>query len=93
MTNRQIVEAQKLLRKLEGEPVKVYNEHGECFWQVTYSNDSYNSLINIVEGVAKTPIKEYSSYPTAPTRPLTASVYPPTASAYSSVDYHREKID
>lgn len=86
MTSKQIIEAQKLLRKLEGEPIKVYNEQGTTFWQVTYSNEAYNSLINIVEAVAKTPIKEYTVYPQP-----TYSNYVQTNS--SPVEYHREKID
>lgn len=86
MTNKQIVEAQKLLRKLDGEPVKVYNEQGTTFWQVTYTNESYNSLLSIIESVANTPIKEYNSYPQ------------PTYSNYAqlisdSTEYHREKVD
>ena len=86
MINKQIIEAQKLLRKLEGEPVKVYNEQGTTFWQVTYSNESYNSLLNIVEAVAKTPIKEYTAYPQQ-----TYSTYAqPNA---TPIDYHREKVD
>ena len=85
MTNKQIIEAQKLLRKLEGEPVKVYNEQGTTFWQVTYENDTYCSLINILESVANTPIKEYSSYPQPTYTPYSQHVFTP--------DYHREKID
>ena len=83
MTNKQIVEAQKLLRKLDGTPVKVYNEQGNVFWQVTYDNDTYSSLINVLEAVAKTPIKEYTT--------STNSLY----SLYQqpSKDYHREKIE
>ena len=86
MTNKQIVEAQRLLRKLEGEPVKVYNEQGITFWQVTYSNDTYNSLMNIVEAVAKTPIKEYNSYPQS-------SYVSYTQTNLNLPEYHREKVD
>ena len=86
MTNKQIVEAQKLLRKLDGETVKVFNEQGTTFWQVTYTNESYNSLLSIIESVANAPIKEYNSYPQ------------PTYSNYAqsiadSTEYHREKVD
>lgn len=87
MTNKQITDAQKLLRKLEGEPVKVFNEQGTVFWQVTYSNESYNSLMNIIESVAKTPIKEYASYPQP-----TYSNYP-QINTVPTAEYHREKID
>ena len=87
MTNKQIIEAQKLLRKLEGEPVKVFNEQGITFWQVTYSNESYNSLMSIVESVAKTPIKEYANYPQP-----TYTCYAQT-NTVPTAEYHREKID
>ena len=84
MTNKQIVEAQKLLRILDGTPVKVYNEHGDVFWQVTYSNDAYSALVNVVETVARTPIKEYSS--------SISSLYSQTTNSVTTPDYHRDKI-
>ena len=86
MTNKQIVEAQKLLRKLDGTPVKVYNEQGDVYWQVTYDNSTYSSLINIIETVSKLPIKEYATYP-QPTYPSYAQP------ASNPIEYHREKIE
>lgn len=86
MTNKQIVEAQKLLRKLDGTPVKVYNEQGNVFWQVTYDNDTYSSLINVLEAVAKLPIKEYTVYP----QPAYSSYTQPDS---TPTEYHREKIE
>lgn len=56
MTQRQIVEAQKLLRKLESTPVKVFGESGLTYWQVTYDNDTYNALLGIISDIAKTPL-------------------------------------
>jgi hypothetical protein len=84
MTNKQIVEAQKLLRRLDGTPVKVYNEQGEVYWQITYDNATYNSLVNIIEAVAKTPIREY----TTNTNSLPNLYY-----QQPTTDYHREKIE
>lgn len=82
MTNKQIMSAQKVLRKLEGTPVKFYREDGEAFWQVTYDNATYINLLDIVSSVANTPIKEQYVY-SQPVRDV----------AYESVvDYHRDKI-
>jgi len=53
------------------------------YWQVTYDNSTYSSLINIIETVAKLPIKEYPQ--------LTYSSYAQPAS--NPVEYHREKIE
>lgn len=82
MTNKQIVEAQKLLRLFEKTPVKVYNNHGDVYWQVVYDNETYNSLMNVVESVAKMPIRDYYS-----------NIIPEDESAYTQpVAYHRDKI-
>lgn len=56
MTQKQIVDAQKLLRKLESTPVKFYNESGIPYWQVTYDNDTYNALLGIISDIARTPL-------------------------------------
>lgn len=80
MTNKQIMDAQKVLRRLEGTPVKIQNDKGMVYWQVTYDNDTYSNLLNVVTAVANTPIKEVY---TQPIRDITYE---------SVVDYHRDKI-
>lgn len=87
MTNKQIVDAQKVLRRLEGTPVKVQNDSGQVFWQVTYDNETYNNLLNVVTAVASTPIKE--SYTTTYVNP---NNLPPEATVISAMDYHRDRI-
>lgn len=81
MTNRQIVEAQRILKRLEGTPVRIDKEHGETFWQVTYDDDTYNKLLSLVEAVAKTPMKEVNYDMSPDGNPI-----------ISSTPYHREKI-
>ena len=56
MTQKQIVDAQRLLRKLESTPVKVSGVGGKVYWQVTYDNETYKSLLGILSDIAKTPI-------------------------------------
>lgn len=87
MTNKQIIDAQKILRKLEGTPTKFYREDGEAFWQVTYDNETYNNLLNVVTAVANTPIKE--SYTATY---VNQNNLPPEVPVISVMDYHREKI-
>lgn len=82
MTNKQIMDAQKILRKLDSTPVRISNSSGQVFWQVTYDNDTYNDLMNLIVAVSRTPIKE--AY-------IKESFVRDTA--YESVvDYHRDKI-
>jgi len=83
INGKHIISAQKLLRKLESEPVKVINEQGIVSWQVTYSNSSYVELLKIVEAVANTPMGDYdnSSY-----------TQPEVKQFISTTDYHRDKI-
>lgn len=87
MTNKQIVDAQKILRRLEGTPVRLQNDSGQLFWQVTYDDRTYNDLLGLVVAVAQTPLKE--SYTTTYVNP---NNLPPEASVISVMDYHREKI-
>ena len=77
MTNKQIVSAQRVLRRLEGTPLKVFREDGQVCWQVTYDNETYNALLDIVATVANTSIQDNYSKPT---------IYEPI------MDYHRDKI-
>ena len=78
MTNKQILNAQKVLRKLESTPVKVYRGDGTVCWQVTYDNETYRDLLNVVTTVANIPVKEPTFV---------------RDTAYESVvDYHRDKI-
>lgn len=56
MTQKQIVDAQRLLRKLESTPVKFYGESGIQYWQVTYDNETYNALLGIISDIARTPL-------------------------------------
>ena len=86
MTNKQIVEAQKLLRKLESTPVRVQNEQGMMFWQVTYDDSTYRMLLKILTDVASIPIKEYDYTP----RYVSNTVQPSTESVTT---YHRDKIE
>ena len=58
MTNQHIIDAQRVLKRLESTPVKVEREHGETVWQVTYDDDTYNKLLNVITEVAKTPLRE-----------------------------------
>ena len=76
------MDAQKILRRLDSTPVRVQNSSGQVFWQVTYDNNTYNDLLNVVTAVAKTPIREYSQ----PVQPIRETVYE------SVIDYHRDKI-
>ena len=78
MTNKQIVDAQRVLRQLEGTPVRVTNDNGQIFWQVTYDDGTYRDLLNVVTAVARIPVKE-------------TSIVRDTA-IESVVDYHRDKI-
>ena len=82
MTNKQIIDAQKILRSLEGTPTKFYREDGEAFWQVTYDNDTYNALLNIIVAVSRIPIKET----------YIRESYVRDTAYESVVDYHRDKI-
>ena len=77
MTNKQIMDAQKILLRLEGTPVKLYREDGQAFFQVTFDSTTYNDLLNIVVAVSKTPRRENFVRDTA---------------FESVVDYHRDKI-
>ena len=63
MTNKQIFAAQKVLTKLQGTPVRLFNETGQAFWQVTYDNETYNMLLEVVTAVAETPIRTISTFP------------------------------
>ena len=84
MTNKQIMDAQKVLRKLDSTPVKFYGKDGGLYWQVTYDNDTYNKLLNVVTAVANTPVKEPNI---VREQPIVRDVM------YESVvDYHRDKI-
>lgn len=76
--NKQIIEAQHLLRKLEGAPVRLSVENGDNYWQVTYDDSTYRSLVDLVVAVSQLPIKE---------SPVIRDTY------YESIsDYHRDKI-
>lgn len=94
MTNKQIVNAQKILRQLEGTPVRLQNDSGQVFWQVTYDDKTYNDLLNVIVAVAQTPIKEVQT-PVRESR-VTTYVNPntlsPEASVISMMDYHRDRI-
>ena len=72
------MDAQKILRRLEGTPIKVINESGNIFWQVTYDDETYRNLLNVVGTVSRIPVKE----PTF----VRDTVYE------SVIDYHRDKI-
>lgn len=80
MTNKQIMDAQKILRRLEGTPVNVYGDNGKVFWQVTYDDDTYRDLLNVVTAVARIPVKEVYTQPIRDTE------------FESITDYHRDKI-
>lgn len=75
------MDAQKILRRLDSTPVRLQNSSGQVFWQVTYDNNTYNDLLNVVTAVAKTPIKEYTYQ-----QPARDTMYE------SVIDYHRDKI-
>lgn len=83
------MDAQKVLRRLEGTPVRISNKEGQVFWQVTYDNDLYNDLLNVVIAVAKIPIKDINTttYSGAYTRDAMGNLQPDPV-----VEYHREKI-
>ena len=76
MLNKHIVEAQKVLKRLDGTPVKFLGGDGKQHWQVTYDDDTYNSLIGVLEAVAHTPMKEYVE----------------SAPVIELPEYHRNKI-
>jgi hypothetical protein len=57
VNNKQIFDAQKVLSKLQGTPVRLFNETGQAFWQVTYDDETYKLLLNVVSAVANTPIR------------------------------------
>ena len=59
MTNKQIIDAQRVLKRLEGTPVRVDREHGQTVWQVTYDDNTYNALLGVIDAVAHIPLKEY----------------------------------
>ena len=80
MTNKQILSAQKVLRRLEGTPVKFYGDSGKQYWQVTYDDITYRELLSVVTAVANIPVKEINTQPIRDT-------------AFESItDYHRDKI-
>lgn len=58
LTTKQIADAQKFLQRLKSTPVKVINDHGDVFWEVTYNNRDYIDLLNILTGIARNPIEE-----------------------------------
>lgn len=80
MTNKQIIDAQKILRRLEGTPVKVCSDSGQVSWQVTYDDGTYRTLLNLLTTVATIPIKE------------SKETFVRNTAYESVVDYHRDKI-
>ena len=61
MTNKQIFMAQKILRKLDGTPIRMSGDRKTV--QVTYDMDTYNNLIDVIMAVANTPIVETYELP------------------------------
>ena len=84
MTNKQILDAQKVLSKWRGTPVKMLEEHGQTYWQITFDNETYGLMLNVVTSVAETPIKEI--YAPTYTQTRSYSTFNPEA------DYRRDKI-
>lgn len=80
MTNKQIIDAQKVLSKWRGTPVKMLEEDGRVFWQITFDNDTYGKMLSVVSSVAEMPIKEVyqTTYREPQFNPIT--------------DYRRDKI-
>lgn len=56
MTNKQILMAQKILRKLDGIPIRVTDDRTTI--QVTYDLDTYNMLLGTLSEVAAMPMAE-----------------------------------
>lgn len=77
LTNKQIVDAQRVLKRFESTPVKFIREDGVSCWRVTYDDDTYNLMLGVISAVAEMPIRELET---------------PTEIASSVVAYHREKI-
>lgn len=88
VNNKTIVDAQKVLSKWQGTSVRMLEEHGKVFWQITFDNDTYGKMLNVVSSVAETPIKDTYNQPQRP-------IYNQTYSSYNTnpdAEYHREKI-
>lgn len=91
MTNKQIIDAQKVLSKWRGTPVKMLEEHGQVYWQITFDNDTYGKMLNIVATVAELPLQD--SYTTTYTPPRQHTPSRTYINSYNpEADYHRDKI-
>jgi hypothetical protein len=64
VTQKQIVAAQKILRRLDKTPIKLMRADGKVCFQVTYESDMYNDLLNIIETVADTPLYNQTTFDT-----------------------------
>lgn len=53
ITNKHIMSAQQVLRKLEGTPIIVRPDNTI---QVTYDHDTYRALFEVIVAVAETPV-------------------------------------
>ncbi len=90
MTNKQIIDAQKVLSKWRGTPVKMLEEHGQVYWQITFDNDTYGKMLSVVSAVAEMPIRE--AYVPSP-QPIYSRAYTSyNTSSEPPLDYHRDKI-
>ena len=57
LTDKQIMKAQRVLRKLDATPVKLTRGDGVICFQVTYDNTTYNELLSVLNDVASEPLR------------------------------------
>ena len=76
MTHKTIMQAQKVLRKLEGTPIIVKPDNSV---QVTYEHETYSALFEVLVAVSKEQLGE-------------SETVAPSPYAQSITEYHREKV-
>lgn len=92
VTNQQIFDAQKVLSKWRGTPVKMLEEHGQVFWQITFDNETYGKMLSVVSAVADLPIQETYTTTYTPQRNYQKSSHAYINTYNPEAEYHRDKI-
>ena len=92
MTNKQIIDAQKVLSKWRGTPVKMFEEHWKTYWQITFDNDTYGKMLSVVSAVAEMPMQDTYTTTYTPQRTYPKQNNPYINSYNPEAEYHRDKI-